>query len=79
MDSIELLLDGFFKLKNRTCKRSLGKFSTMEAAIDKCTEDQPCVVVDDNCDYVDEFSLCLTSDLIKTTDSHCTYFKPTAG
>ena len=79
MDSIELLLDGFLKIEHRTCRRSLGKFPTMKAAIDKCSEDQPCVVVDDSCDYLNEFSLCLPSDLIKTTDSHCTYVKPTAG
>ena len=79
MDSFELLLDGFYKIKNRTCKRSLGKFPTMKAAIDKCSEDQPCVVVDDSCDYLNEFSLCLHSDLIQTTDSHCAYVKPAAG
>ena len=71
--------DGVFKLENRACKRPFGKFPTMKAAIDKCAEDHPCVVVDDNCNDVNEFRLCTIPDLIKTTDSHCSYFKPAAG
>ena len=71
--------EGVFKLENRTCKRPLGKFATLKDAIDKCADDQNCFVIDDNCDNINEFSLCTPSDLIKTTDDHCAYFKPVAG
>ena len=70
---------GFLKLENRACKRPIGKFPTIKAAIDKCAEEQQCAVVDDNCDDVNEFNLCKFSDLIKTAKSTCTYYKPAAG
>ena len=71
---------GFVKLKKRTCRRPLEKSPTMKDAIDKCGDDQDCLVIDNNCDAaVHGFSLCTLPDLIQTTDNHCAYFKPRTG
>ena len=65
--------DDYAKLENRTCKSTVGSYSTMKSAMSKCQGGDLCMVVDNGCDNKGKFSLCNARDLIKSTKGTCTY------
>ena len=71
--------DDFFKMHNRACSQKLGTYDTMKEAMSGCSDDDPCVVVDDQCDNINQFSRCRFKDLIESNDDTCIYFKPATG
>ena len=71
--------DDFFKMNNRACSQKLGTYDTMKEAMSGCSDDEPCVVVDDKCDNINQFSRCRLKDLIESNDHTCSYFKPATG
>ena len=71
--------DDFFKMNNRACSQKLGTYDTMKKAMSGCSDDEPCVVVDDQCDNINQFSRCRARDIIESYDHTCTYLKPAAG
>ena len=71
--------DEYFHLENRTCQVPVGHYPTMKNAMSNCRHDEPCIVIDDDCDNTGKFSLCSVKDLIKSSTRTCAHYKPSPG